>query len=397
MDATRIGVGGAGTMGRGIAQGMSAMCDPPAEIGLPLTDVDTPALVIDLDAFERNLAEMAKRVSAAGVRIRPHAKTHKCAVIARQQMALGAVGVCCQKVSEAEALVRAGVPDVLVSNQVVGRRKIDRLVALAREARMGVCVDDAGNAVALGEAASAAGITLDVLVEIDVGAGRCGVAPGDEALALARGVASIDGLRFAGLQAYHGRAQHIRDYAERERAIESAASMTRATVAALAQTGIECETVAGAGTGTWQFEAASGIYNELQAGSYVFMDVDYAKNLDAAGGPFADFEHSLFVYSTVMSRPARERAVLDAGLKAFATDCGMPRMADLESVVVLNASDEHAVVDLTASNANLGVGDKVRLIPGHCDPTVNLHDWYVCVRDNRVEALWPIVARGCVW
>lgn len=379
------------------------MNHPPAEIGMRLAEVDTPALLIDLDAFERNLRAMAGNVSAAGVRIRPHAKTHKCAIIARRQTALGAVGVCCQKVSEARALVQAGVTDVLVSNQVVGRRKIAGLVGLAREAKVGVCVDDAGNAVEIGEAAAAAGVGIDVLVEIDVGAGRCGVAPGDEALALARRVASIDGLRFAGLQAYHGSAQHIRDYAERRRAIETAAAMARGVVESLAREGIRCETVAGAGTGTWQFEAASGVYNELQAGSYVFMDVDYAKNLDESGLPFTAFEHALFVYATVMSRPARERAVLDAGLKAFATDCGMPRLADVESAAVLDASDEHAVLDLTASvdpttsNADFAVGDKVRLIPGHCDPTVNLHDWYVCVRGDRVEALWPIVARGCVW
>lgn len=364
---------------------------------MALADVDTPALLVDLDAFERNLAAMAEHAAAAGVRIRPHAKTHKCAVIARRQMALGAVGVCCQKVSEAQALVQAGVTDVLVSNQVVGRRKIERLVALAREAKIGVCVDDPGNAAEIGEAAAAAGLTIDVLVEIDVGAGRCGVAPGDEALALVRRVASTDGLRFAGLQAYHGSAQHIRDYAERGQAIESAASIARATVESLAREGIECETVTGAGTGTWQFEAASGVYDELQAGSYVFMDVDYAKNLDEDGGPFSAFEHSLFVYSTVMSRPVRERAVLDAGLKAFATDCGMPRLADIELAAELKASDEHAVVDLSASNASIAVGDKVRLIPGHCDPTVNLYDWYVCVRGDRVETLWPIVARGCLW
>jgi len=376
---------------------MFAMTHPPAEIGMPLADVDTPALVIDLDAFERNLRAMADNVAAAGVRLRPHAKTHKCAVIARRQMALGAVGVCCQKVSEAQALVQAGVPDVLVSNQVVGRRKIARLAALAREAKVGVCVDDAANAAEIGEAATAAGVSIDALVEIDVGAGRCGVAPGGEALALAQTVAATGGLRFAGLQAYHGSAQHIRDFAERGRAIESAASLAGATVELLAGEGIECDTVAGAGTGTWQFEAASGVYNELQAGSYIFMDADYADNLDESGRPFAAFEHSLFVHATVMSHPARERVVLDAGLKAVATDQGLPRMVDFDSAVVLKASDEHAVVDLTGSNAGAALGDRVRLIPGHCDPTANLYDWYVCARGDRVEALWPIVARGCVW
>ena len=376
---------------------MSHLNDPPAEIGMALADVDTPALLVDLDAFERNLDAMAGNISAAGVRLRPHAKTHKCAEIARRQMALGAVGVCCQKVSEAQALARAGVPDVLVSNQVVGRRKIERLAALAREAKVGVCVDDAGNAAEIGAGAVAAGVTIDVLVEIDVGAGRCGVSPRDEALALARRVTSTDGLRFAGLQAYQGSAQHLRSYAGRGQAIEVAASMARATVDLLAQAGIECETVAGAGTGTWQFEAASGVYNELQAGSYIFMDVDYARNFDETGGAFNAFEHALFVYATVMSRPTRHRAVLDAGLKAFATDSGMPRLADIESAAVSGASDEHAVVDLSASNADVTVGDKVRLIPGHCDPTANLYDWYVCTRGDRVEALWPIEARGCVW
>ena len=373
------------------------MTHPPAEIGMPLADVDTPALVIDLDAFERNLRAMAGNVAAAGVRFRPHSKTHKCAVIARRQMALGAVGVCCQKVSEAQALVRAGVPDVLVSNQVVGRRKIARLAALAREAKVGVCVDDADNAAEIGEAAAAAGVSIDVLVEVDVGAGRCGVAPGEEALALAQTVAATGGLRFAGLQAYHGSAQHIRDFADRRRAIESAAALASATVDLLAGEGIECGTVAGGGTGTWQFEAASGVYNELQAGSYIFMDVDYAENLDESGRPFAAFEHSLFVYATVMSRPDRERAVLDAGLKSVATDRGLPRVAEHDSAVVLKAADEHVVVDLSGSNAGAALGDRMRLIPGHCDPTANLYDWYVCVRGDRVEALWPIVARGCVW
>ena len=373
------------------------MNPPPAEIGMRLADVDTPALLVDLDAFECNLETMARGTSAAGVRLRPHAKTHKCAVIARRQMARGAVGVCCQKVSEAQALVQAGVTDVLVSNQVVGRRKLERLAALAREAKVGVCVDDAGNAADVGAAATTAGVALDVLVEIDVGSGRCGVAPGKEAVALAKRVSATEGLRFAGLQAYHGRAQHIRDHAERGRAIESAISLVRTTVDLLAQAGIECETVTGAGTGTWELEAASGVYNELQAGSYVFMDVDYATNCDETGGPFTAFEHALFVYATVLSRPVRERAVLDAGLKAFATDCGMPRLAEIDSAPVQRASDEHAVVDMSASNARVSIGDKVRLVPGHCDPTVNLHDWYVCVRGDRVESLWPVVARGCMW
>ncbi len=370
---------------------------PPAQVGMPLADVDTPALLIDLDAFERNLDCMARGIAAAGVRLRPHAKTHKCAPIVHRQMALGAVGACCQKVSEAEALVQAGVPDVLVSNQVIGSRKIARLVSMAREAKVGVCVDDADNTAAIGAAAAAAGVRIDVLVEIDVGMARCGVAPGAEALALARRVAATEGLRFAGLQAYHGLAQHIRSHAERRAAIDSANALARSTVELLGREEIPCDTVAGAGTGTWEFEAAGGVYNELQAGSYVFMDADYARNLDAAGAPVTDFEQALFIYSTVVSSPIPERAVTDAGLKAFSAESGVPGIADIDSATVAGVSDEHTTVDLSGSNVRLAVGDGVRLIPSHCDPTANLHDWYVCVRDGRVEALWPIVARGCIW
>jgi D-serine deaminase-like pyridoxal phosphate-dependent protein len=220
--------------------------------------IDTPALVVDLDAFERNLGRMAAAAKAAGVRLRPHAKTHKSPVIARRQIALGAVGVCCQKVSEAEILVDGGVDDVLVSNQVAGARKLERLAALARRARVGVCVDDAGNARDVSAAAVRFGAEIDVLVEIDVGAGRCGVAPGEDAVALAAEVAALPGLRFAGLQAYHGSAQHLRGADERRAAIGRAGEMTRRTVAMLAEAGLACATVGGAGTGTYQVRVFLG-------------------------------------------------------------------------------------------------------------------------------------------
>lgn len=373
------------------------MTQPPARIGMPLSDVDTPALLVDLDAFERNIDLMAKNVESFGVRLRPHAKTHKCAVIARLQMAQGAVGVCCQKVSEAEALVYGGVDDVLVSNEIVGAKKLERLAGLARHARVGVCVDDPGNVVALEQAATRTGVSLDVLVEINVGADRCGVVPGDPALALAQKVAQSRHLRFAGLQAYQGRAQHLREFDQRRTAIETATRAAGQTVALLQQHGIRCETVAGAGTGTWRFEAGSGVYNELQAGSYVFMDADYARNKNAEGARFDDFEHSLFVFTTVMSTPEPQRVVVDAGLKSIAFDAGMPEIVGMESVQYVGPSDEHGNLDLRKTNVNLSLGDKVRLIPGHCDPTVNLYDWFVCIRGERVEALWPIVARGAVW
>ncbi len=370
---------------------------PPAEIGMSLEQIDTPALVVDLDAFERNLHLMASNVETCGVRLRPHAKTHKCAVIALRQMALGAVGVCCQKVSEAEALVHAGVPDVLVSNEVVGQRKLERLAALAKQAQVAVCVDNPANVDQVNAAAARFDAVIDVLVEINVGANRCGVAPGGAALALAKRIDAAPHLRFVGLQAYHGRAQHMREFQQRRAAIDHACAVTRETVELLRRDGLDCEVVAGAGTGTWALEAESGVYNELQAGSYVFMDADYARNRNADGGRFDEFEHSLFVFATVMSMPEPTRAVVDAGLKSMAFDSGMPEVVGSESVSYTGPSDEHGNLDLSQSNTRWTLGDKIRLVPGHCDPTVNLYDWYVCMRGDRVEALWPIVARGAVW
>lgn len=367
---------------------------PPAEVGMPLEALDTPALLLDLDVFERNIDRLARAVAGAPVRLRPHAKSHKCPVIALRQMASGAVGVCCQKVSEPEAMVYGGVPDVLVSNQIVGTPKIARLVALAKQARVAVCVDDARNVAALNEAATAFGVRLPVLVEVNVGAERCGVEPGEPALALAQRVARSPGLRFGGLQAYHGAAQHIRDHAKRKEAIDAAGEKTRRTVDLLRQHGLTSAVVSGAGTGTYPFGAASGIWNELQAGSYIFMDADYQQNLGPDGRPGSEFAQSLFVYATVMSRPTKDRAILDAGLKALSVDAGMPRVAGMEDVEYLRASDEHGKLTLQDPHGALPLGAKLRLIPGHCDPTVNMYDWYVCYRNNRVEALWPITARG---
>lgn len=363
---------------------------------MPLEEVDTPALIVELDAFEANLNRMAKMAQAAGVRLRPHAKTHKCAAIALQQMDLGAVGVCCQKVSEAEALVEGGVGNVLVTNEIVGRPKIARLAALAGKATLAVCVDDAGNIAALDAAAAAAGTTLDVLVEIDVGAHRCGVAPGAPALDLAKRIDAAGALRFAGLQAYQGSAQHIREHGKRRAAIDAAVQAARSTVALLGEHGLECRFVTGAGTGTFPFEAGSGVYNELQAGSYIFMDADYAKNHGEDGGATDEFRHSLFVYTTVMSTPEPGRAVVDAGLKASSVDSGLPTVYGEPGLRFVGASDEHGKLAWDGSAARFALGDKLKLVPGHCDPTVNLYDWYVCVRDGRVQALWPIVARGAV-
>ncbi len=375
---------------------------PPAHPGMAYADIDTPALVIDLDAFERNLKRMADAVAKAGVRLRPHAKTHKSPIIGLKQMALGAVGVCCQKVSEAEVMVLGGVPDVYVSNEVVGQRKLDRLAALARQARVMVAADNEAAIEGLAAAATRAGVKLRVLVEINVGANRCGVEPGEPAVALAQQIARQKSLHFAGLQAYQGRAQHLRTVEERKAAIADAVERSRRTVDLLKRSGLECEVVGGAGTGTYDLEAASGVYNELQAGSYIFMDADYARNKKADGSRYDAFEHALFVLATVMSTPVAERAVIDAGLKSFSFDCGVPEVSGLAGAVYERPSDEHGNLNLAACNERPRLGDKILLIPGHCDPTVNLHDWYIGVRGlgtpaARVESVWPVAARGAVF
>jgi D-serine deaminase-like pyridoxal phosphate-dependent protein len=370
---------------------------PPAEIGMSLDEVDTPALIVDLDAFERNLKRLPERVGSSGVRLRPHAKTHKCAVIALKQIDLGAVGVCCQKVSEAEAMVYGGVRDVLITNEIVGRQKLRRLMSLAGSARIATCADDPAQVAALNEAAGEAGITLAVHVEVNMGGNRCGVEPGQPALDLARRIGDAPHLSFAGLQAYHGSAQHLRTWEERQKAIAGATEKAGSTRDLLAAHGIACANITGAGTGTFEFETASGVYTELQCGSYIFMDADYGRNLDHDGGATRAFEPSLFVWATVMSRPTDDRAIVDAGLKALGMDSGPPTVWDEPAAVYERASDEHGRLGISGATNRLRLGDKVKLVPGHCDPTVNLYDWYVGVRGDRVEAVWPIVARGAVY
>jgi D-serine deaminase-like pyridoxal phosphate-dependent protein len=311
-------------------------------------------------------------------------------------MALGAVGVCCQKVSEAEAMVYGGVSDVLISNEVVGLSKLRRLAALNRVAKVAVCVDDPTNVQDLSKVAVELSVALPVYVELNVGSDRCGVEAGDPVLDLARAITASPGLQFGGLQAYHGRAQHIRDFGERQSAIASAVEKINQSIEALDRDGIPCPAVTGAGTGSYDFESQSKVYTELQAGSYVFMDADYARNRDSEGKRVSFFEHSLFVYATVMSRPNPGWAVVDAGLKALSVDSGMPTVVSYTGIEFTRASDEHGKLEITDPDCPIRLGDKVKLIPGHCDPTVNLYDWFVGIRGDRVEAIWPIAARGAM-
>lgn len=370
--------------------------DVPALPGMKAADIQTPALVVDLDALERNLRKMGDYAKAHGMRLRVHGKMHKSVDVAQLQMDIGhACGVCCQKVSEAEAFARGGISDVLVSNQVRDPQKIDRLARLPKfGARTIVCVDDIANVPDLSEAAQRHGTEIECLVEIDCGAGRCGVTDTPSVVAIAEAIDAAPGLRFAGIQAYQGAMQHLDVYADRKAKIDVAVAMVKDAVDTLRSKGLECDIVGGGGTGSYYFESASGVYNELQCGSYAFMDADYGRILDKDGNRIdqGEFENALFLLTSVMSHAKPHLAVVDAGLKAQSVDSGLPVVFGRDDVKYIKCSDEHGVIE--DADGVLSVNDKLRLVPGHCDPTCNVHDWYVGVRGDMVETLWPITARG---
>ncbi|WP_439606317.1 DSD1 family PLP-dependent enzyme [Hydrogenophaga sp.] len=393
---------------------MNAAFEPPrphtrwqrahALIGQGVAAIDTPSLVIDLDAMERNLAHMAAYARAHGLRLRPHAKMHKSAELARLQMAHGAVGVCVQKTDEALALAHAGVTDVYISNEVIAHPKLQRLAEGVRDlpTRFGIAVDSAAGVLRLASALLDADVRgeerIDVFVEIDVGQGRCGVPPGEPAVDLARLIAQHPVLRFAGLQAYHGGAQHRRDPGERAQAIAEAAWAAALTRERLQAAGFPVPLITGAGTGTFTLETASHVWGELQAGSYLFMDADYARNEAAPQAPV--FEHALFVKTQVMSRAARH-AVCDAGHKSHAIDSGLPAVWSPPGLLFANGGDEHGLLRAAHPGTPLpALGDTVWLVPGHCDPTVNLHDFMLGVRgglaSGQVERVIRVDARGAL-
>lgn len=364
---------------------------PAAQPGDPLARVDTPSLALDLTAFEANLRAMQAWADRHEVALRPHAKAHKCPQIALRQLALGARGICCQKVSEALPFVAAGIRDIHISNEVVGPAKMALLGQLARTAKISVCVDNAQNLAQLSAAMVQAGAEIDVLVEVDVGQGRCGVSDDATVLALAQQARELPGLNFAGLQAYHGSVQHYRTREERANVSRQAARIAASYAQLLRESGIACDTITGGGTGSVEFDAASGVYTELQAGSYAFMDGDYGAN--EWGGPLT-FQNSLFLLSTVMSAPAPDRVVLDAGLKSASAECGPPAVYGESGLTCTAINDEHSVVRVEPGAVAPALGSVLRLVPAHVDPTFNLHDGLVVLKDGVVLDIWEISARG---
>ncbi|NNF71470.1 MAG: DSD1 family PLP-dependent enzyme [Rhodobacteraceae bacterium] len=370
--------------------------DIPAAIGMDESEIQTPCLILDLDALERNIKKMGDYAKAHGMRHRVHGKMHKSVDVAKLQESLGgAVGVCCQKVSEAEVFARGGIKDVLVSNQVRDPAKIDRLARLPKlGARAICCVDDIENVADLSEAAQRHGTEIECLVEIDCGAGRCGVTTTPEVVEIAKAIDAAPGLKFSGIQAYQGAMQHMDSYEDRKAKIDLAVAQVKDAVDTLKADGIECDIVGGGGTGSYYFESTSGVYNELQCGSYAFMDADYGRILDKDGNRIdqGEWENALFILTSVMSHAKPEKAIVDAGLKAQSVDSGLPVIFGRDDVEYVKCSDEHGVV--ADPDRVLKVNDKLRLVPGHCDPTCNVHDWYVGVRGGKVETLWPVSARG---
>ncbi|MDP3195562.1 3-hydroxy-D-aspartate aldolase BhcC [Tabrizicola sp.] len=377
-------------------QGLEVGYDIPALPGMDEADIQTPCLVLDLDALERNIVKMGDYARSHGMRHRVHGKMHKSVDVAKLQERLGgSVGVCCQKVSEAEVFARGGIKDVLVSNQVRDPAKIDRLARLPKlGARTIVCVDDVANVADLSAAAVRHGTEIEVFVEIDCGAGRCGVKTPDEVVAIAQAVAAAPGLKFSGIQAYQGAMQHMDKYEDRKAKLDAAIAQVKGCVDALTAAGLKPDLVSGGGTGSYYFESTSGVYNELQCGSYAFMDADYGRILDKDGNRIdrGEWENALFILTSVMSHVKADKAICDAGLKAQSVDSGLPVIFGRDDVKYVKCSDEHGVID--DPQGVLKVGDKLKLIPGHCDPTCNVHDWYVGVRNGKVESVWPVSARG---
>lgn len=359
---------------------------PP--IGSPIDEIDTPALVIDLPAMERNLKRMADFFADKQAKLRPHAKTHKCAIIAQKQLEAGnAVGVTCAKLGEAEMLVAGGIKDVLIANQIIGKQKIARLMGLVRHANMMVAVDDPGNVAELGAAAVDAGVQLRVLVEVNVGMNRCGVEPGDPALSLARFVAETKGLRFTGLQGYEGHLVMNPSPEERRQKALAAMQTLVDTRRYIESSGLPIAIVSGGGTGTYNVTSTVPGMDEIQAGSYVFMDTKYR----SVG---IDFECALTVLATVISRPTPTIAVTDAGLKVATQEFGLPELKNVPGASLSRLSEEHGKIEFAEPDRDLKIGDQVEYIVSHGCTTINLHDRYFGVRDGRLEAVWDIAGRG---
>jgi D-serine deaminase-like pyridoxal phosphate-dependent protein len=356
----------------------------PPSPGQTLNALDTPQLLLDLDVLDANLRRLSQACRERGVDLRVHFKSLKCGGLARYLKAAGISRFLCAKLNEAEVLADAGITDIFVANQIIGPTKLARLAQLAHRAQMRVCVDDAENIAEMGKAARAEGVTLGVLVEVDIGMNRCGVPPGEEVLSLARQIHAEPGLHFAGLQGYDGHLQLLPDPTERRTKCLQALERLVATRRLIEQAGIPVEVVSGAGTGTWEFVSSFEGVTEIQPGSFLLMDCAYHTVRP-------EFGCALTILSTVISRRSG-RYILDAGSKAISKDFGTPVIKDHAEEQVGKLSEEHTLVDVAA--APPPISSRREVIPAHCCATMNLHRTCVAVRRGVVEAVWPIEASG---
>jgi len=365
-------------------------------IGNPQDALDTPAMIIDLPLMEKNIAQLMERLRGKEVQIRPHLKTVKSPELARRLLEAGAIGGCVAKVSEAEIMAQGGIGDLLITTEIVGKPKLARLVALVqRYPQIKVVVDSLPGAQMLNEAMREAQLSINVLIDLNVGQNRCGVLPGEEALTLAHALRGLSQLHLIGIQGYEGHLQHLHDAEERAQRCRRAMQLLTTTATQLKEAGFSIEIVTTGGTGTAEICASCNGVTEVQPGSFIFMDTDYRNAL----GPI--YSNALTILATVISRPTPTRAVIDAGLKSLSIDSGMPEPKGLPGITYRPAGDEHGILtwendEASINNLPLAVGDRIEMIPSHIDTTINLHDHYYAYRDGKLESIWAVAARGKV-
>jgi D-serine deaminase-like pyridoxal phosphate-dependent protein len=360
-------------------------------------DIPTPALLLDLDAFDSNLSKMAGHLKQKGIQFRPHAKTHKCPTVARRQLAEGARGICVAKLSEAEVMISEGIENILVTSEIVNPAKISRLVALSLSCPGLMCVVDQAQTVAdFTEAAETKKTKLKVLVDIDGGRHRTGSVPGQPALEVAEQIARSKWLEFCGIQCYAGHIAHTVGFEARKRGSKEALERALETKVLIEKRGIPVQMMTGGSTGSYNIDSDIPGFTELQAGSYIFMDLDYECIGSESQQLFLDFDFALSVLTTVISKSHSHLATVDGGFKAFATDkLFTPRLKNISGVSFRWAGDEHGILELKQPSQEIKLKDRLEFLTPHCDPTINLYDHLYAVRGNKVEDVWPIAARGC--
>ena len=357
--------------------------------------LNTPALVLDLDALDRNIERMARFARAAEVNVRPHSKGSKSLAIVRRQIAAGAIGICCTTIGEAEVMAAGGIANILITSPIVSPPMIGRLLALDESSDgLIIVVDDVRNVEAL-SAAIGAGKPLGVLVEVDVGQGRTGVVGEDNVVALIRRVAAMPQLVYRGIQAYYGHFQHVATVAERLKATEPRIAQLRQLLRRLRDEGLAPEVVTGSGTGTFETDATAGVFTEFQAGSYPFMDREYVE-IERGSADDVQFEPALFVQATVVNASRPGFVVVNAGYKSFATEGGPPVVArpELPGATYKLMGDEHGGVTFDPGKKQVALGETIEFLTPHCDPTINLYDRYHCVRGDTLVDIWPVDGRG---